>query len=74
MCFSIINSIWFYLMLENNGESERVREWGGGCKENGDIIRLVHETLSSNIVCAAICPLHHAPPCTEKSHYSTVML
>jgi hypothetical protein len=29
MCFSIINLIWFYLMLENKGESERERV--GGC-------------------------------------------
>jgi len=62
MCFSIINSIWFYLMLENKGESEKGREGvGGNWKENGDIIRLVHDTASSNIVCAAISPrpLHH---------------
>jgi len=57
MCFSIINSIWFYLMLENKGESEQGREGGmGNWKENGDIIRLVHDTASSNIVCDAISP------------------
>lgn len=70
MCFSIINSIWFYLMLENNGEGER---GGVDRKENGDIIRLVHETLSSNIDCAAICPLHQVSP-ARKSHTSVVML
>lgn len=83
MCFSIINSICFYLMLENKGESEKGTLLGRGVgwgdwKENGDIIRLVHETASTNIVCVAICPPPYtipAPPApqnSEKSHYNPV--
>ena len=37
MCFSIINSICFYLMLENKGESEKGREGGWGTGKRMEI-------------------------------------